>query len=115
MRSRSRMSLISRTRRSEFDRAIRSRLAAFPFTSPRVPDESRPRAPRMDVSGVRNSWLTGILGFRHHDRVHVIGRGAIADQSEVWWLARNRATIRIGRKMETRSLFSWAASAHQQR
>ena len=58
MRSRSRMSLMSRTRRSELVRAMRSRLAALSFSSPRMPEESRPSAPRMEVSGVRSSWLT---------------------------------------------------------
>ena len=51
MRSRSRMSLMRRTRRSELVSAMRSRLAALSLTSPRMPEESRPSAPRMEVSG----------------------------------------------------------------
>ena len=47
-----------RTSRSELVRAMRSRLAALSLTSPRMPEESRPSAPRMEVSGVRSSWLT---------------------------------------------------------
>ena len=58
IRSRSRMSLISRTSRSELLTAMRSRLAAFSLTSPTNPAESSPRAPRIEVSGVRSSWLT---------------------------------------------------------
>ncbi len=58
MRSRSRMSLIRRTRRSELLVAMRSRLLALSLSSPRMPDDRRPKAPRIDVSGVLNSWLT---------------------------------------------------------
>ena len=58
IRSRSRMSLISRTSRSELVRAMRSRFVAFSLVSPRMPEVSSPSAPRIEVSGVRSSWLT---------------------------------------------------------
>ena len=33
-------------------------VGALSLTLPRMPEESRPSAPRMEVSGVRSSWLT---------------------------------------------------------
>ena len=58
MRSRSRMSLMRRMRRSVLVTAMRRRLRALASTSPMTPEESRPRAPRMLVSGVRSSCET---------------------------------------------------------
>ena len=58
IRSMSRMSLISRTSRSLFSSAIRSIRSAFSGESSSTPPASRPSAPRIDVSGVRSSWLT---------------------------------------------------------
>ena len=58
MRSRSRMSLMRRMRRSVLVTAMRRRFSALASTSPMMPEESRPRAPRMLVSGVRSSCET---------------------------------------------------------
>ncbi len=56
--STSRMSLISRISRSVFCIAIRRRSCPFGGTSPTFPPSISPSAPRMEVSGVRSSWLT---------------------------------------------------------
>ncbi len=58
IRSRSRMSLISRTRRSVLLTAISSMRCPFSAIGPSKPLLRRPSAPRMDVNGVRSSWLT---------------------------------------------------------
>ncbi len=57
-RSRSRMSLIRRTRRSVFSTAIWVIRCARSGSGPRTPLSSRPSEPRIEVSGVRSSWLT---------------------------------------------------------
>ncbi len=58
MRSMSRMSLMSRTRRSVFCTAISTMRRPFSGSSPSTPDSNSPSEPRIDVSGVRSSWLT---------------------------------------------------------
>ena len=56
--SRSRMSLTRRVSRSLFLSAMSSRPLACGGIGPAAPEATRPRAPRMEVSGVRSSWLT---------------------------------------------------------
>ncbi len=52
------MSLISRVSRSVLSRAMLAIDCARGVRSPRVPPASRPSDPRIEVSGVRSSWLT---------------------------------------------------------
>ena len=52
------MSLIIRVSRSVLSSARPAIDAARGDRSPRVPPASRPREPRIEVSGVRSSWLT---------------------------------------------------------
>ena len=54
----SRMSLIRRTSRSVFSTAISIIRWPFSGSAPSTPDSSRPSEPRIEVSGVRSSWLT---------------------------------------------------------
>ncbi len=58
IRSMSRMSLISRVSRSLLSRAMSTIRPALGANGPRAPPESSPSAPRIEVSGVRSSWLT---------------------------------------------------------
>lgn len=47
-----------RIRRSVLLRAIFTNSAAFGASPPKTPPSSSPSEPRMDVNGVRSSWLT---------------------------------------------------------
>ena len=58
IRSMSRMSLIRRTSRSVFSTAISTIRWPFSGSGPSTPDSSSPSEPRIEVSGVRSSWLT---------------------------------------------------------
>ena len=56
--STSRMSLIRRARRSLFFAAMSTKVRALSGSSPVTPPAISPSAPRIEVSGVRSSWLT---------------------------------------------------------
>jgi hypothetical protein len=58
MRSMSRMSLISRVSRSLLSTAIETMRSACGVSSTRAPLEISPNDPRIEVIGVRSSWLT---------------------------------------------------------
>ena len=52
------MSLIRRTSRSQLLDAISTSARAFSGSSPATPPAISPSEPRIEVSGVRSSWLT---------------------------------------------------------
>ena len=68
--------------------------AVLPEVPRRVPAGIR----AMGIAAVRLSQTArqGILAFRHHDQVHVVGHQAVADQPEARWFAILRDQAEIG-------------------